>query len=93
MRIIGNLEHPSMKVTVFQMDNKFSVKFETNLYEQTYKFRQSNALQNLSDIQKLIDAPFQAQVLQQFQQLHQIKSEGLARFLPQEEEEEFDEII
>ncbi|MFK8103799.1 MAG: hypothetical protein AB8G15_14790 [Saprospiraceae bacterium] len=93
MRIIGHLEHSSMKITVFQMDNKYSVKFETSLYEQTYKFRQSEELQGLAAIETLVDDQFQAQVLEQFQQLHRIKSEGLGRFLSAQEEEEFDEII
>ena len=34
MRILGYLEHPTLKITVFKMDNRISVKFENSLYEQ-----------------------------------------------------------
>ena len=39
MRILGYIDHPVVKITVFKMDNKFSVKFESIHYEQTFKFR------------------------------------------------------
>ena len=93
MRILGYIEHPVMKITIFKMDNKFSVKFETKLYEQSYKFRESDELTDLVSIQTLIDDNFQAQVLQQFQQLHQIKTAALSRFFSRDEEDEFEEII
>ena len=93
MRIIGYVEHPSMKITVFKMDNKFSVKFETNLYEQSYKFRESDQLNGLQAIQNLVDQQFQEQVLRQFEQLHLIKTTGLNRFITTEEDDEFEDII
>lgn len=92
MRIIGYIEHPSLKITVFQMDNKLSVKFENTFYEQTYKFRQSEDLNTISDVQKLVDETFIAKVLEQFPVMHQTKQKALDRFLP-EEEDSFEEII
>lgn len=93
MRIIGNIEHPILKITVFKMDNKFSVKFESGLYEQTYKFRSSDAVQNLEDIQKIVDTAFCADVLQELNQMHQRKNQAMLRALPQEVDLEFEEII
>ncbi len=92
MRIIGSIDHPVMKITVFQMDNKLSVKFETGLYEQTYKFRSSDTINTLEDMQQLVDEAFINNVLAQMTTLHQIKSQALSRFLP-EDDDEFDEII
>ncbi len=93
MRIIGNIEHPILKITVFKMDNKLSVKFETGLYEQTYKFRESDELKNMEGIQKLVDGPFIEAVLNEFKQMHRLNMEAWGRFLPKESEEEFEEII
>jgi len=93
MRIIGNIEHPILKITVFKMDNKFSVKFESGLYEQTYKFRSSDTIQGLEDIQKMVDAAFCSEVLQDFNRMHQRKNQAMARNLPQEVGGEFEEII
>lgn len=50
MRIIGYIEHPGMKITVFKTDTRISVKFETGFYEQTYKFPIDVHLQNLDDV-------------------------------------------
>ncbi|MEM1319603.1 MAG: hypothetical protein AAGG75_05065 [Bacteroidota bacterium] len=92
MRIIGSIDHPVMKITVFKMDNKLSVKFETGLYEQIYKFRTGDSINTLEDMQQLVDEPFINSVLAEMTTLHQIKSQALSRLLP-EEEEDFDQII
>lgn len=93
MRIIGYIEHPVMKITVFKMDNKFSVKFESGLYEQTYKFRGGDAIENLTDIEKIVDPAFCQAVLQELSTMHKIKNQALARVLTADAEEEFEEII
>ncbi len=93
MRIIGNIEHPSMKITVFKADNKVSIKFELGLYEQTFKFRESNYMTSFSDAEKLIDASFIGQVLANFSKMHKAKNEAMASFVQMEEVGEFPEII
>lgn len=92
MRIIGDIPHPSMKITVFKMDNKLSVKFETGLYEQTFKFRESNELSDFDAMQRLVDEQFVQEVLEGFAKLHQVKNAAMGRFLPKAEEG-FEEII
>lgn len=93
MRIIGNIEHPILKITVFKMENRISVKFESGLYEQTYKFRIGEGIESFEDVEKVVDAPFQAQVLQLLTNMHELKNQAIARNIVQEEEEEFDRII
>jgi hypothetical protein len=93
MRIIGYIEHPSLKITVFKMDNKISVKFETGLYEQTYKLRMDNHIDGLAAVQKLVDTKMIEEVLELFTKMHTMKNQAIERFVPIEEEEEFEEII
>ncbi len=93
MRIIGYIEHPNLKVTVFKMDTRLSVKFEDDLYEQTYKYRMQDGLSSLSDIEKLVDSDFQAAVLSQFAQMKKANEAAQVRHLPTEEEDEFPVII
>ncbi|MEM9918629.1 MAG: hypothetical protein AAF990_11060 [Bacteroidota bacterium] len=81
-----------MKITVFKMDNKVSVKFETGLYEQTYKFRDGDAVDSMAAIEELVDPSFQQAVLEQFQQLHRLKMQALNRRRA-DEKEVFEEII
>lgn len=93
MRIIGNIEHPILKITVFKMENRISVKFESGLYEQTYKFRSGEGIESLADVEKIVDATFQAQVLQHLTLMNEIKNQAVGRNIAQEEEDEFDTII
>lgn len=93
MRIIGHVEHPTLKITVFKMDNRISIKFESGLYEQTYKFRSGEGVECFEDAQKLVDANFQAQVLQQLGQMHDIRTQAINRNMDAAEEDEFERII
>jgi hypothetical protein len=38
MRIIDTIEHPIMRISIFQMNQKYIVKFELGSLEQSYKF-------------------------------------------------------
>jgi len=93
MRIIGYIEHPRLKVTAFKMDTKLSVKFETGMLEQTYKFRMQQGLEGLADLQKLVDETFAAKVEEQFAIMQKASFAAYERHLPDEEEDEFDTII
>jgi len=93
MRIIGYIEHPTLKITVFQMDDKLSLKFESGLYEQTYKFRGSNEINNLEHLKTLVDETFIEKVMLDLNQMHRTKMEAMSRFLPEERENEFEKII
>lgn len=92
MRIVGYIEHPSLKITVFQMDNKWSIKFENGQYEQVYKFRSGEGVDKLQDAQELVNQDFIEQVQIFFTQLHQLKMKALAA-RNTIDEEEFEEII
>lgn len=94
MRIIGHIEHPNFKITLFKTDTRLSVKFESGFYEQTYKFRQGEGMETAADLKKLVDAEFIQAAGEQFVKLHQIKTAAIARSLPPEEaSEEFETII
>ena len=93
MRIIGYIEHASLKVTVFKMDTRLSIKFEDDLYEQTYKYRMQDGLSSLSDIRELVDSDFQAAVLAQFVQMKKASKAAQLRHRTAEDEDEFPVII
>lgn len=93
MRIIGHIEHPHLKITVFKMDNRLSVKFENALYEQTFKFGLDERLESFEDVQKLVDAAFIEQILANFQRMHQTRMAAFAKTFPIENQYVFEEII
>jgi hypothetical protein len=41
MRIIDTIPHPQLKISIFQMNGKYLVKFEAGSYEQTFKVDES----------------------------------------------------
>lgn len=54
MRIIDSIPHPSMTISIFQMNDKFILKFEAGPMEQVFKFyvediRSVEGLKSLAD--------------------------------------------
>lgn len=49
MRIIDSIPHQSMTISVFQMNDKYLVKFEAGPMEQVFKF----SLEEVRSLQKL----------------------------------------
>lgn len=92
MRIEGYIEHPNMKITIFKMDGKYSVKFETAQYEQTYKLRTGGAIDSLEDVKKWVTDELTEKVLAQFNVMHRISLDSLLG-LESTDEEMFDVII
>lgn len=92
MRIIGNIEHPQLKITVFKMDNRLSVKFEAGLYEQTYKFRDGDGINTVEDVERLVNQAFMENVLHCFERMHRAKQASLAS-LAEPGMDEFEHII
>lgn len=76
MRIIGYIEHPGFKITVFKMDDRISVKFENGVNEQTYKFRSGEGIDGLSDVQAWATPELLEQIESIFQTMEQTKREA-----------------
>lgn len=78
MRIIQEYSHGTIKVTIFRMDNKYSVKLEQALMEQTYKFREGGAVERLEDVQKLLDERFFESAQYIFSKMSQLRQTAVA---------------
>ena len=93
MRILGYLDRPVFKITVFKTDTRLSIKFENGNFEQTYKFRPNEQTNSLRELDKLVDDTFLGQVRERFQRMEKEFNDSFIRNFPPTEEEEFDEII
>jgi len=93
MRIIGEIQHPTLKITIFKMGERTSVKFENERYEQTYKLGTDDRWAGLESIREWVDADFLEKVLQTFQQMHQAQMGVRSRHFTAESENIFEEII
>ncbi len=92
MRILGYIPHPTLKITIFHYENRFSLKFENALYEQTFKIRPIEGLSNEDEIRKMVNHEFLEQIESRFISMHQqMSSVYQSRILP--DADEFDTII
>jgi hypothetical protein len=57
MRIVDNIPHESMTISIFQMNDKYQVKFEAGPMEQTFKFMQED-IKNLENLKQKISPEF-----------------------------------
>jgi len=68
MRIIGNIPHPDILITVFLMNEKYVIKMEAGPMEQTFKMP-IDSVAGLDGIRQLLDEIFMKKVLQRFNEM------------------------
>lgn len=68
MRIVGEVAHPHCKITIFNWNGKFLVKFEQGLVEQTYKISEMD-IASPEEVNKLAAEPFIGKVLSRFEEM------------------------
>lgn len=76
MRIIDSIPHPSMTISIFQMNEKFIVKFEAGPMEQAFKFENAE-VKGLENLKKMISTEFIEEVRKRFNEMFlQMKKAG-----------------
>lgn len=66
MRILAELPHPDCKISIFGMNQKFIIKFEQGILEQSYKLAETDVTGGVNGIFELLDETFINQVLSNF---------------------------
>lgn len=93
MRIIHEYTQGSIKVTIFRFDNKFSVKLESDLMEQTYKFRDGDGIESLNDVMGFLTDTFFKSADEIFSEMSQLRHEALASLGHRADDDEFPVIL
>jgi predicted house-cleaning noncanonical NTP pyrophosphatase (MazG superfamily) len=75
MRIVGYIDHPVIKITVMQMNERFVLKLEANMLEQTYKFHEDDNLRTLADMEKIVDETFLQECIKRFAEMNTSRGE------------------
>ena len=65
MRIVGNIPHPKITISIFAINDKYQVKFEAGPMEQIFKFY-NDEVSGVEEIKKIIDADFIEEVMHRF---------------------------
>ena len=80
MRVIKELLVQDCRVTIFSWNNRYIIKMERGLYEQTFKVDQFDVMDD-AELLALLDAEFVQQALDRFdsmgQSLHAAKTRTL----------------
>ena len=77
MRIIDSIPHPSMGISIFQMNDKFIVKFEAGPMEQAFKFHTEH-VKSLDGVKKIINDDFIEKVRMRFNDMYMQMKEALS---------------
>lgn len=68
MRIIDTIPHPSITISIFQMNEKYIVKFEAGPMEQAFKFS-TDEVKNVENLKNNIDENFIEAVRKRFNEM------------------------
>jgi len=69
MRIIATIPHPKIKISVFQMNQKYLLKMEAGPYEQTYKIYEDE-INSMEQLHAICNEAFMQTVIARFEQMH-----------------------
>lgn len=78
MRVIKEIAHPDYRTTIFQWNNKYIIKMETAMLEQTFKVDQYE-LASDEDAVKLLDDEFVKRAMDRFGSMASDFGEALRR--------------
>lgn len=81
MRVVGELNHPECKITLFAWNNRYLIKLENGLLEQTYKINQYDVIDEKA-LSSILDAPFISECLLRFGEMARSLAETMARHEP-----------
>lgn len=70
MRIVDSIPHPAMKISIFQWNGKYIIKYELGNYEQAFKISEMDVT-GIGQIKQLFNETFNNQVYQRFAHMHE----------------------
>lgn len=68
MRIIDSIPHPSISISIFQMNDKYIVKFEAGPMEQAFKFSTAE-VKSVEQLKTIVNADFIETVRDRFNEM------------------------
>ena len=65
MRVVGEIPHSECKITVFAWNNRYLIKLEQGLLEQTFKVNEYD-VSGEAELYKIVDEPFIQEAIRRF---------------------------
>jgi hypothetical protein len=68
MRVVGEIPHPEIKITIFHWNNRYLIKLEAGPFEQTFKIEEYD-LTSEDDVKKVVSEGFIQQSIARFNEM------------------------
>ena len=68
MRVVGEIPHPTLKITIFHWNNRFLIKLEDGLLEQTFKVNEFD-ISSEEDIKSILNESFLQKAQKRFEEM------------------------
>ena len=68
MRVVGEIPHPTLKITIFSWNNRYLIKLEDTVIEQTFKVSAFDVTSE-NDVYKILDTEFLDQAIARFDEM------------------------
>ena len=65
MRVVGELPHPECKITIFAWNNRYLIKLEQGLLEQTFKVNEYDVTSE-AELYRIVDEACLEEAMQRF---------------------------
>jgi hypothetical protein len=78
MRVVGEIPHPNLKITIFSWNNRYLIKLEDAVIEQTFKVSAFD-ITTENDIYKILDTEFLDQAVNRFGEMSKALAESMQR--------------
>jgi hypothetical protein len=78
MRVIGEIQHVDCKITLFQWNNRFLIKLEKGLLEQTFKINQFD-LANENDLHSVVTDEFIQSAMARFDAMEHSLAQAMSK--------------
>ncbi|AWW31913.1 hypothetical protein DN752_18200 [Echinicola strongylocentroti] len=70
MRVIKEFTKKDIRVSIFSWNNKYLIKYEQGMIEQTYKVNETDILEE-GDLEAFFSDKFLAEINKRFEEMHQ----------------------
>ena len=78
MRVVGEIPHPECKITIFSWNNRYLIKLELGLLEQTFKINQFDIPEEAA-LLSIIDEAFIQKAIVRFEDMGQTLKEAIEK--------------
>jgi len=79
MRVIKELSYDDIRITVFSWNNKYLIKYEQGMVEQTYKVSEMDIMSE-EDLKPFFEKEFVQEIKNKFEEMHILLRNQLENF-------------